>query len=38
MVDAVDGQLGPLDRELRALARRQGLSDLLCEVGVIDLA
>jgi transposase len=35
MIDAVDGQLGPLDRELRALARRQpGCRALMAHYGI----
>ena len=38
MVDAVDGQLGPLDRELRALARRQpGCRALQAHFGIGEL-
>jgi transposase len=38
MIDAVDAQLGPLDRELRALARRQpGCRALMAHYGVGEI-
>jgi transposase len=38
MIDTVDGQLGPLDRELRALARRQpGCRALMAHFGIGEL-
>jgi transposase len=38
MIDALDAQLGPLDRELRALARRQpGCRALMCHYGIGEI-